>query len=159
MSSRFGKAVELAMIVLCAMAALALAQTSRTETSGQSGSGNLGAEIGLSTPESPTDRPSADITGRSDTGASGVGPGTTRLAPERSGMGVDRPGTRITEQPGAVSPGTGTPGSPTDRVGSMAGQSETSHGSNPTMPGAESSTTRSSGTGSPTTGATGDMGR
>lgn len=159
MSSRFGKATEFAIVVLCAMAVWAFAQTAGTETSGQSGTGNLGTEIGPSTPGSPTDRPSARLTGRSDTGTSGIGPGTTELPPERSGMGVDRPGTEITEQPGAVSPGTGIPGSPTDRVGSMAGQSETSSGPNPTMPEAESPRTRSSGTGSPTMGAAGGMGR
>src|SRR5215471_3987951 len=159
MSSGFGKATELIMVVLCVMAALALAQTAGTQTSGQSGTGNLGTEMGPSTPGAPTDRPSAGITGRSDTGTSRVGPGAAGLPSERSGIGVDRPGTGITEQPGAVSPGTGTPGSPTDRVGNMAGQSETGSGSNPTMPGAESPMTRPSGTGSPTMGATGDMRR
>lgn len=159
MSSRFGKAIGLTLVVLCAMAPLALAQTLGTESSGQSGTGSLGSEMGPSLPGTPPDRPSAGINERSDTGTSGIALGTPRLQPERSGMGVDRPGTEITEQPGAVSPGTGIPGSPTDRVGSMAGQSETSSGPNPTMPEAESPRTRSSGTGSPTMGAAGGMGR
>jgi len=159
MSRRFGKAIGLAMVVLCAMAPLALAQTLGTENSGQSGTGSLGSEMGPSLPGSPTGRPSASINERSDTGTSGRALGTSRLLPERSGMGVDRPGTGITEQPGAVSPGTGTPGPPTNRAGSMTGQSETGVGSNPTTPGTESPMTGSSGTGSPTMGATGGIER
>ncbi len=62
--------------------------------------------------------------------------------------------TGITEQPGAVSPG-----SPTERPGSITGPSEPGIGSQPNMPGGGLPMTEPSGTGSPGVGGTRDMGR
>jgi hypothetical protein len=63
-------------------------------------------------------------------------------------------GTEITEQPGAVSPG-----SPTEKPGGITGQSEPGIGSQSNMPGGRLPMTEPSGTGSPGVGGTKGMGR
>jgi len=162
MSSRFSTAMVCAMAVLFVMASLAIAQTSGTGTSGQSGTGIPGAGIGtetlgpgmeLGTPGQPSDQLGRGITGDTTRGPTEVEMGTPESPINRPGIGVDRPGTRITEQPGAVSPGLVT-----ERPGNMTGQSEPGMGSQPNMPGG-APMPRPSGTGSPGAGGVAGMGR
>jgi len=164
MSSRFSKAMVFALALLFAIVPLALAQT--FGTGGQLGTGTPGSGlgpgiaesgVGPGTPGSPTSQAGTGITGDPGSGPNGMGPGTPGSPTNRPGMGLDRPGTGIIEQPGSVSPGTETPGSPAERRGDVTGQSGTDTGSNPTTPGAGPpglSGTRSTGA-----GAAGGVGR
>src|SRR5262249_31177284 len=120
MSSRFSNVMVFAIVALCAMASVAVAQTSGTETSGQSGTGIPGAGIGMGTPGSgmgpgtpdqPNDQSRQEITGDISPGSTGTGISILGSPTTRPGLGVDRPGTGITEQPGAMSPGTEPTGS------------------------------------------------
>ena len=162
MSSRLSKAMVCVIAALWALAPVAGAQTSGTETGGPSGlpgSGTgpalQGPGMGLGTPGSPTDQSGTGMTADPGSGPTGTGTSVPESPALRPGMGVDRPGTEIIEQPGGVSPGTGTTGSPTDRPGSITGQSDTGSGSSSHPPGTGSPMTGPSSTGSTGTAATG----
>src|SRR5438876_10443823 len=101
MSSRFSTAMVCAIAVLCAMAPLALAQTSGIGSSGPSdagppgsgiGPGPPGSEMGPGTPGSPPDQSGTGITGGTGSGSTGVGPETPGSPTNRPDMGINRPG-------------------------------------------------------------------